>query len=225
MKIDFNIPIALFPLNDCVLLPHTITPLHIFEPRYRAMVHDAIRGDGLIAMATFSGDDWREHYDASPAIRPCVCVGHILQHQQLPDGRYNILLQGMSRANVLEEVCQTPYRRAILEPTDADHANRLDLESCRGKIESLLNDPLLKQWSQVQALSNWISQEIPTVALLDQMVLSLCRSTDERYDMLAQACPCQRAEWLRQYLICTRKTLGRAQAFGRCVSDCGQALN
>ena len=225
MKIDFNIPLPLFPLNDCVLLPHTISPLHIFEQRYRRMTCHALDSNGLIAMATFQGDDWREHYEGSPAIRPCVCVGYIIQHELLPDGRYNILLQGMRRAQVIQEVSQTPYRRALLEPLETDRPMEIDLQACRDQIETLLADPLLKQWSQVQAVSNWISREIPTVALLDQMVLALCRSTDERYAMLAQPCPCQRAHWLEQHLKQTRKTMYRAHTFGRCISEQGQALN
>ncbi len=225
MKIDFNIPMPLFPLSDCVLLPHTITPLHIFEQRYREMVCCALDGNGLIAMATFQGDTWREDYHNSPPIRPCVCVGYIVQHELLPDGRYNVLLQGICRARVIEEVVQKPYRRAVIETMEPERPMEIDLEPCRDKIEKLLSDPLLKQWSQVQAVRNWISREIPTVALLDQMVLTLCRCTDERYAMLEQPCPCQRAEWLSRHLVNTRKTLSQAQTYGPCVSEQGLALN
>jgi Lon protease-like protein len=225
VSIDFNIPIPLFPLNACVLLPHTTTPLHIFELRYRRMTAHALDSNGLIATATFHGDAWRYNYEGNPPIRPCVCVGYVIRHERLPDGRYNILLQGLTRAKIVEEIDPCAFRRAVLEPLETDSAMEIDLESCRDRIEELLTDPLLRQWSQVQAVSNWINSEMPTVALLDQMVSALCRCTDERYTMLAEPCPCQRAEWLHKHLVRTRKTLYRAQCFGRCVSEQGQALN
>ena len=225
MHIDFNIPMPLFPLNACALLPHTLTPLHIFEARYRRMVRNALDSNGLIAMATFKGERWREEYEGSPPIRPCVCVGYIVQHELLPNGRYNILLQGECRARVVEEVIQSPYRRAVLKPMEFEPPMEIDLEPCRDRIEKLLSDPMLKQWSQVQAVSNWNSREIPTIALLDQMVQALCPSTDQRYAMLEESCPCERAELLHRHLMQTRKTFYRAQHFGRCVSEQGLALN
>lgn len=225
MKIDYRNPIPLFPLNSCVLLPHTTVPLHIFEQRYRQMTRTALDGNGLIAMAVFHGDQWRVDYEGNPPIRPCVCVGYILRHESLDDGRYNILMQGLSRARVAEELKPDGYRRAVLEPLETQVPADSDLEPCRDRIEALLADPLLKQWSSVQAFNNWVSQEIPTIAMLEQMVLALCRCTDERYRMLAEPCPCQRAEWLHEHLVKTRKTLYRAQSFGRCCNEQGIALN
>ena len=225
MKIDYRNPIPLFPLNSCVLMPNTTVPLHIFEMRYRMMTRTALDGNGLIAMAVFQGDRWRQDYEGNPPVRPCVCVGYILRHECLPDGRYNILLQGLNRARIVKELEPGTYRRAILEPLELEPPMELDLEPCRDRIEALLADPLLKQWSQVQAFNNWVSREIPTVAMLDQMVLALCRCTDERYRMLAEPCPCQRAEWLHGHLVKTRKTFYRAQSFGRCVNEQGIALN
>ncbi len=225
MHIDYNIPIPLFPLNACVLLPNTLTPLHIFEDRYRKMVSRALDSNGLIAMATFKGERWRQEYEGNPPIRPCVCIGYILQHERLPDGRYNILLQGVSRAKISQEILGASYREAILRPVEKELPGEDILAPCREQIEKLLADPLLKQWSKAQAVSNWISSEIPTVALIDQMVLSLCRCTEQRYSMLAEPCPCQRAEWVQKHLEQTRKTFYRAQSFGCSVSEQGLALN
>ncbi len=225
MNIDFANPIPLFPLNACVLLPHTLTPLHIFEQRYRIMTAHALDGRGLIATATFDGDDWRYCYEGNPPIRPCVCVGYVLRHERLPDGRYNILLQGLARARILEEQEPVPYRRALLEPLEKHPPRDADLEPCRERIEQLLSDPLLTQWTQVQALNNWINHELPTVALLDQIASALCCSTQDRYEFLAEPCPCQRAEWLHRHLMRTRQTLSRAERLGPCITEQGLALN
>ncbi len=225
MQIDFTKPVSLFPLHGCVLLPHATAPLHIFENRYRRMTRDALDSNGLIAMATFRGEQWRKEYDGNPPVRPCVCVGYIARHQHLDDGRYNILLQGLCRARIVEEVGTGPYRTAMLEPFETDPPMEIDLDPCREQIEQLLADPLLRQWAQVGAVRNLLSREIPTAVMLDLAVMALCRCAEERYAMLAEPCPCERAEWLRQMLVRTRQMLGRAQRQGACLSEDGMALN
>ncbi len=225
MNIDFDKPIALFPLSCCALLPHATAPLHVFEPRYRRMTRIALDGSGLIAMATFQGDAWKSHYEDAPPIRPCVCVGYIARHSQTRDGRYHLLLQGLSRAKVVEEVGHSPYRQAILKPFETDPPMEIDLTPCRDKIEKLLSDPMLRQWTQVGAVRNCLCQEIPTAVMLDLAVMALCRCTEERYAMLAEPCPCARADWLYRHLIMTRDTLRRARLQGACISEDGLALN
>src|SRR6478672_7469926 len=88
--------IPLFPLPNVVLFPRAILPLHIFEERYKAMTADALRGRREIAMALLR-PGWERDYHHKPAIEPVVCVGRILSHERLPDGKYNFLLQGLAR--------------------------------------------------------------------------------------------------------------------------------
>jgi Lon protease-like protein len=99
---DFCGTARLFPLPNLVLFPHVAQPLHIFEPRYRQLMADALDDDRLIAMALLR-PGWEEDYDKRPPIHPMVCLGRILQEQRLADGRYNLLLHGLSRARVVEE--------------------------------------------------------------------------------------------------------------------------
>lgn len=106
--------IPLFPLPGVVLLPGTLLPLHIFEPRYRAMVADALNGHRTIGMAMLRADE--DSGDARPAIRPIGGAGEIVEADELEDGRYNILLEGRFRYRILEEVTSpTPYRTARIE--------------------------------------------------------------------------------------------------------------
>src|SRR5438874_9440994 len=105
----------LFPLPNVVLFPHVVQPLHIFEPRYREMTADALADDNLIAMALLQ-PDWESQQQGQPAIHPVVCLGRIIAHQTLDDGRYLMLLRGLSRARVVEEVeTKNAYRMARLE--------------------------------------------------------------------------------------------------------------
>ncbi len=106
--------IPVFPLPGVVLLPGTVLPLHIFEPRYRAMVADALAGARTIGMAMVKRG-W-EVSDADPPIRAVGGAGEIVESEVLEDGRYNILLEGRFRYRILEEKPgETPYRLARVE--------------------------------------------------------------------------------------------------------------
>src|SRR5438874_4107111 len=87
--------VPLFPLPNVVLFPRAILPLHIFEQRYKVMSAEALAGDKQIAMALLK-PGWEKNYYGRPAIEPVVCVGTIISHERLPDGKYNFLLQGHS---------------------------------------------------------------------------------------------------------------------------------
>ena len=106
--------IPLFPLPGVVLLPGTLLPLHIFEPRYRAMVADALNGGRTIGMAMLRSDEDQE--GERPAVRPIGGAGEIVEADELEDGRYNILLEGRFRYRILEEVASpAPYRTARIQ--------------------------------------------------------------------------------------------------------------
>jgi Lon protease-like protein len=123
IQVNFGRAIPLFPLDAVTLLPQQLLPLHIFEERYRQMIEHALDGAGQIAMAIFEGEQWKQDYQGRPAIRPAVCVGQIVQHEKLFDGRYNLLIEGVCRARIVEEVAPEEgrlYRMAVLEPVGLD---------------------------------------------------------------------------------------------------------
>ena len=110
--------IPLFPLPGVVLFPGMLLPLHIFEPRYRAMVADALEGDRTIGMAMLK-PGWEEGA-GTPGIHLVGGAGEIVESDRLPDGRYNILLEGRFRYRVLrEEDSATLYRTASVEEISA----------------------------------------------------------------------------------------------------------
>lgn len=89
----------LFPLGNVVFFPHTFLPLHVFEPRYRQMVEDALRGERLIVVVLA-----REEHPPGrrPDIHPIGSVGRIEVSERLEDGRFRIVLRGLSRVAVGE---------------------------------------------------------------------------------------------------------------------------
>lgn len=98
---DFDGKVRLFPLPNVVLFPGIIQGLHIFEPRYREMMADAVAHDGLITMAVELRDPAVQ--PVAPRLFPLVCIGRIVSHTLLDDGRYNLLLLGLRRARLIAE--------------------------------------------------------------------------------------------------------------------------
>ena len=131
--------IPLFPLQDVVLFPDTSRPLHVFEPRYRAMVADAVRGDGLIGMVLLRPGHEAE-YEGNPPIFPIGCAGEIAEAEELDDGRWLIVLRGVVRFRVLGEDWSRPYRVADVEAVAErlDEAGRTALRGYRPRLEAVL---------------------------------------------------------------------------------------
>jgi Lon protease-like protein len=106
--------LSVFPLAGALLFPRMHLPLHIFEPRYRAMISDALARDRRIGMI--------QPRDASdpPTLFDIGCVGRIAEVEALPDGRYDIVLEGLARFTVLRELqVTTPFRQVEAELEEA----------------------------------------------------------------------------------------------------------
>lgn len=223
--IDWSRPIPLFPLQHCVLLPHATIPLHIFEPRYRAMMRHVLDSHGLIAMATFDGQSWQTQYAGNPPIKPIVCVGLVVRHERLVDGRYNLLLQGLARAAIRRELDSTPFRTALLDPLEPRPTMEIDLEPHRRRIEALLSDPNLSSMECIAAINHWLSGEIPTTALIDLAVLACCPQSEDRYAVLAEPEAARRAAWFERYLQRLREVRQTAAAQSPPRTEDGLGLN
>jgi Lon protease-like protein len=178
--------LPLFPLPNAVLFPNVFLPLHIFEPRYREMVADAVASDRLIGMVLLR-PGWERDYEGRPPVFPVGCSGVITHVDPLPDGRFNIVLRGVERFRIAEEDHQRSYRRAVIEPLpgpapSADdravvHAKRIKLEAMLAsstesrrldaRIPSAMSDEDL-----INALSQYLGLEpIEKQALLEQSSL------------------------------------------------------
>ncbi|WP_164017678.1 LON peptidase substrate-binding domain-containing protein [Pyxidicoccus trucidator] len=107
--------LKVFPLPSAVLFPHTVIPLHIFEPRYRALVRDALAGDRIMALAQLESG-WEGDYGGRPPMQPMMCAGVIIWDEQVEEGRYNILLQGVCRVRLASELTgDKAYREVSAE--------------------------------------------------------------------------------------------------------------
>ena len=114
--------IPIFPLPNVVFFPAMPLPLHVFEPRYRDMVRDAARGARLIGMVLLRGN-WEQDYYGRPPVFGTGSVGEMVRVEELPDGRFNIVLRGIREFTIVREVERVAYREAVVgwreAPADA----------------------------------------------------------------------------------------------------------
>lgn len=130
--------IPVFPLPDTVLFPHTSLPLHIFEPRYRTMLADAMAGERLLVVALAAGEDF--HTTGT--------VGRIHDVEPLEDGRSNLRLEGLHRVEMTEIPSDTPYRQVQIKSLPEDlgarepglvESSKLELLASLGLLRSVAN--------------------------------------------------------------------------------------
>jgi Lon protease-like protein len=112
---EFRGVARLFPLPGVVLYPGLMKPLHVFEPRYKELLADALQGDKLIALALLQ-PGWEKHYDERPPVAPVACLGRVVTNQQLADGTSNILVVGLRRVEISRELPPSrPFREAVVK--------------------------------------------------------------------------------------------------------------
>jgi Lon protease-like protein len=197
--------IPIFPLPSVVLFPEVTLPLHVFEPRYRDMVADALAGDRLIGMVLLR-PGWEQEYEERPPIYEVGCVGVISPHERLSDGRYNIVLQGVDRVRLTGETGDRTYRRAFIEPLGDPLGpdDREPLREARHRLESLVApfaDPSgaelripasVPDVELVNALAQYLPLEpVEKQALLEREgVLARCRALVELLEMKAILSKC-----------------------------------
>ncbi len=182
---DFAGRAPLFPLPNLAFFPHGLLPLHVFEPRYRRMTADALEGHRYIAMAQLRPEDEGRSDDDRPAIFENVCLGRIIAEEKLPDGRFYLILQGVSRARIIaEEPNDLPYRVARLElrpdretpdaPIDRDNRRREILETFRDLFPKVDLDKLLHE----------VLDATVSLGLVCDVVASAMRPSPEQADEL-----------------------------------------
>ncbi len=172
--------LPIFPLPDVVLFPGVFLPLHIFEPRYRQMVEDALATDRLIGMVLLR-DGWQGDYDGHPPVYAIGCSALITHSEKLPDGRYNIVLRGLDRFRVVEEDHTRAYRvarTAAVADRELTAADRTDLAQQRGRIEALIAseqsvgiDPRAAAAMNDEDLVNALAQYLELEAIEKQALL------------------------------------------------------
>lgn len=179
--------LSIFPLAGALLFPRMHLPLHIFEPRYRALVTDSLARDRRIGMIQprQGGKD--------PAAEPLPlfdigCVGRIAEVEALDDGRFNIILEGLSRFRIVRELdVTTPFRQVevtLIEDYHDDVLAAIERASLEREARRFADaQGYAVDWNQVsqlddQSLVNGIAQIVPFDAAAKQALLEVDRLSD-----------------------------------------------
>lgn len=185
----FPSTIPLFPLQDVMLFPHVRRPLHIFEPRYREMLAKALEGDRIIGMVMLRPGHEADYF-GRPPIYSIGCAGVITDVEELPDGRYNIVLHGISKFRVKSEEQSRAYRLAEVEPIPETLLNG-DREALRRH-----RPRLLEALSSLSPGSQPTPDELPDEMLVNVLAQYHRMDPMKRLSLLERNGPLARAEAL-----------------------------
>lgn len=185
---EFVLP--LFPLPNVVFFPRTRLPLHVFEPRYRQMVQDALEGDqrfGLILLRP----GWESEYFGAPPVYSTGTLATIEHAVPLDDGRFNIVVRGDARFRILDEVSAAPYRTARVIAAPELESDAAKAYAQREWLADLSRQYLTYLPDQIAV------PEIETVdlhALTNALIMSLNLQVEEKQKLLEMSDVAARAE-------------------------------
>jgi ATP-dependent Lon protease len=184
----FSGRVRLFPLPNLVMFPHVLQPLHIFEPRYRALFEEALADDRLIAMAVLA-PGWEDDYEGRPPLHPTACLGRIVTHQVVEGGKYNLLLAGLKRVRLVHELpAAKPFREARVELLEDIYSH--DEAGGRAQLQRLLLDTfrrVLPSMPKVhEQLEELLCTDVSLGMLTDLIAYTLQIPVDIKESLLAE---------------------------------------
>jgi uncharacterized protein len=191
--------VPLFPLPNAVLFPGMPLPLHVFEPRYRKMVGDALNGPRIIGMVLLRAG-FEADYEGRPPIYAIGCAGRVDRCDSLPDGRFNIVLRGLCRFQILDEHPGEPYRIASVRGLDDPAGDLKALEASRPRLLAAIGRAsdgpavlVMQNELPADAFVNALCQSLDLEPLERQSLLD-CDSVSERCDRLVEILEWKAAE-------------------------------
>ncbi len=174
-----NIPI--FPLPNVVFFPHTLLPLHIFEPRYKQMIADALQGDRQIGMALLQ-PGWESRSSEGAKVFRTGGLGVISEYKDLAEGKYDLLLSGRCRYRIIEFIQETPYRIARVKLLSEVMPNRL--ETTDMSTELALSFRELNEEDTYPELGMDVLEKLDFPTLVNSICSSLNLSVYEKQQLL-----------------------------------------
>ena len=168
--------VPLFPLPEVWLVPRTVLPLHIFEPRYRQMIEHSLDGPGRIVLGTIlpghEGD-----MAGSPPVYPLAGLGEIARHRRHPDGRFDVFLVGLQRVRLAEVESDELYRQVSVEPVEETPVARED----EGELRVELERALVERSDLLNLPSN-----VPLSHVIDLLLLHMPQPADTKQRAFAE---------------------------------------
>jgi hypothetical protein len=192
--------LPIFPLPSVQLFPHALLPLHVFEPRYRALVRDAVAGAQLIAMPSLL-PGYEADYDGRPAVRPVCGVGRVVAFDPLPDGRSNILLEGVARLRITDELPPEHLYRVVRADRLADVYPADDPLDDEKRTLVLLADQLSMRLPEGGETLRTLARSQPEAgAICDVLAAALLTDGGERQELLEELDVQRRLQRMTEHL-------------------------
>jgi Lon protease-like protein len=208
MSSDDLSAVPVFPLPSVQLFPHALLPLHVFEPRYRDLVRDCMTGAQLMAVALLE-PGYEASYHGRPAIRALCGLGRVVGHEPLPDGRSNILLRGLSRVRIVDELSpETAYRRVTLTRLADVCPPGFDGDGALRTLRLLADQLAMRLPTGGSTLRDLARSQAEPGALTDVLAAALVTDPDDRQALLETLDVAERVERVTAHLaaVLTRFT-------------------
>jgi hypothetical protein len=207
--------LPIFPLPNCVLLPGGLLPLHVFEPRYRELMRDCLAGHQLMAVARLRPGFERSYY-GRPAVYERCGVGRILCSEELPDGRFAVVLRGVARIEIARELdTKEAYRRVearLLDDVQVDALDALDHQRRLIALCDRLAEVIEQGGPQLRELAR--GADSPGMCA-DAIAAALIMDPDARQELLEATCPLNRLQ----------RTLGHVSHLLCELAPCDSSVN
>lgn len=209
----FSNTARIFPLPNLVMFPHVVLPLHIFEPRYRQMTEDALAGDRLITMIQISPPPRGKRWDEPVPLEVVGCLGRIIRHERLPDGRFNFLLLGLKRVRVNKEINTGKlYRMVEVEILEDVPATQPE-EQARGELIGLFRQLMESHQELDPDLDELLRKEVPLGVLSDIIAHTLSLPPALKQQLLEETSVDRRVSTICTALQEVTATRGLARPF------------
>jgi len=189
--------LKVFPLHGVAVLPGTPAPFHVFEPRYRALVGDAIAGDRILAVPGLFGKS--DAHALHPPLRAVCGAGIIEAEERYPDGRFDIVVRGVARVRLLEELPQArlyrEFKAEVLDdrlPAGGAAALEGELEGLRQLVYDLSTK--LPSESGATQLAEAVAQMKEPSSIVDLVAAAAVSDPDARQKILEEADVARRLE-------------------------------
>lgn len=205
----FSGTVRLFPVPNLVMFPHVVQPLHVFEERYREMMDDCLEDDGLLALPILK-PGWELEYASRPPIENCACLGKVVLHRKLDDGCYNLLVLGVARIKILQELDPVhSYRKARVEVV-RDILPEPELSraiSLHEQLSGAIRDSCAC-CETPDAVNQILANEYPLCELTDLVAYALPLPCELKQSLLGELCVLRRAEMLLNHVTCSSFQFG-----------------
>lgn len=184
IELPETVPVMTLP--EMVFFPQSLLPLHIFEPRYRAMLRDVLQNDRLFAVAHLDASR-PSGADSPEPLHRIASVGVVRACQEAEDGTSNLLLQGICRVEIQDIVRELPYRVIAVRPlTCVPGGNHTQLEIMRLEVLRLLNTRRRLGTSGPKGITQFLESIDDFDAFADIAVFNLCSDASLKQRLLEE---------------------------------------